>query len=78
MSKKSQKKLVIGAALGAAAAVALSSKKVRGKIKQTVKREDKSKLKAIKDILEDKAGRGADKAATIKEKLAQKKNDISK
>lgn len=75
MNKKTERGLVIGLAVGAAGLLALSSKKVRSKISGVTKSKEKSKLDAIKNILEDKTNQGIEKTETLKDRLAEKKNN---
>ncbi len=78
MKKPTEKTLLAGAMIGASAAIALSSKKVRTSIKQAVKGKDKTKLDAIKEILEDKTTDSKKKAGSLKDKVVEKKNDLNK
>lgn len=75
MNKKTEKGLIVGLAVGVIAAMALSSRKVRDTVQSKFKGEDKSKLDAIREILEDKKDAGLEKAEALKEKISEKKNN---
>lgn len=67
-----QKGFALGLLIGAAAAVVLSSKKVRNRINQSVPEQSKEKLKQLKSGADVQTDKAKQKVAEAKEKVAEK------